>query len=415
MKQNDERLRNLQPPSAVKEHLPLCFCLKHVSHYDNHSLPDSLDEPRVRFHDRDKSSEQSFYLNLLLILRADLEKLHSFTKRCLTEDEGPPTRRQMTKEEREHHLMARFCAFCGSPYYKNKRLPYPTVHHNHFLKNANSQTLSICSHCNLNAVNSVHKRVPLTLFTQNGSHYDLLLIGRMVVEYGHVKFPLRDSHGAIVGYKPLLRTAPKLLLKNSEQILSVEFRFNCLQSDCRPCVKRKARSKRQRRNCREDEACVFDRTVRCLDVMLITNSALQKAVQDMTLAASADNIPLQTVFAHTYKYARDRGLTHTQASEFCTAKMPMPFSKHFLSAQHLSSVTSPPPRHEFLNEISNSTENISEIEYQNFLNGWNFFNCQNLLELIGKKTQSITPSVNESIIHAINQSIFLFAFSQMRM
>ena len=212
----------------MKEHLPLCFCLKHISHYPYHQLPAELEEPRVRFHDREKTSERDFYLTLLHILKEDVKSLHNFTKDALSIDRGPLPYNQMSEEEFQHHLLTNRCSFCGSPY--SFRNP-PQRHHNH-LETSRGGSISICRSCNLNAPHTLNTRSPLTIFCLNGRNYDFLLCAVMILEYGTVKHPVLDGKGRVVSFKPLVKSNSRILLKNSSEVLTLSFSFNYFESSC---------------------------------------------------------------------------------------------------------------------------------------------------------------------------------------
>ena len=320
--------------------------------------------------------------------------LHFFTRRCLDQDKGPPSYSEMTPEERQHHILSKYCTFCGVGFRRDRTTSdRPTVHHNHLLKNSHSQSISLCSSCNLNTIHNLNRKVPLTVLTLNGKNFDLLLIAKAVIEFGAIPFPVLNARGDITGYKTLVRATPKILLKNVEEVLSIEFMFNCLRTDCRGCRYKKEQQLNSKRTT-YIETCVFSRSVKCIDTMCIVGSGLDRAVQDMKLASSKDKIPLQETFKHTYDYARDRGLNHNQALEYCTTKLPMPFTEHFRSVEHLKAVKSPPLITSFRNELSNSDRDISETQYQSFIDAWSTFQCENLLQLVGK--QSLDQSSKQS-------------------
>ena len=305
------------------------------------------------------------------------------TLSCLSMDRGRPSLESMSENEKKHHLLSSRCSLCGLKYQEksstSSQILRPCIHHNHLplLEHA-KQTASLCQICNIHTVSMLHKKVAQTLFTQAGNSYDSLLISQAIILYGKTKFPVKSKTGATVGYKPLISFS-KILLRDMNSILSIEFKFACLKSECKACKPRHP-GKRQPSRKNQQPSCIFARRYRVLDVYLISNCSLDAAVTDLTRTAKIENVPIKTFFPHTYTFAEQLGLSPLECERFSTTKQVMPF-KEFVSCTHMMNITNPPPRSSFVNELSNTTEPISQEIYENFVWAWKTLKCRHLLDI----------------------------------
>ena len=181
------------------------------------------------------------------------------------------------------------------------------------------------------------------------------------------------KNGEIIAKRPLVKRAPKILLKSAESILSMEFQFSCLNGDCTPCLaKQKEKSPLDR--------CVHARTLKFHDSVQVLTAPLSGLVEDLATTARATQTPLHRAFAHTHAFAVSLGLKPEEADRFVTAKLNMPWQE-FTSASNLQNVKAIPKREVFVSELSNTNTTIDEDAYKDFVWTWKIFKCNNLLDL----------------------------------
>ena len=222
------------PNQAVKHQLPLSFCLKMASNYPNHPLPTSMTECRVLHltnHLKEEVVEQ-FYRDVLLTIRASLEDSHKFMITALSRDPGTPSLSQLPPEHQLYHLTSTRCALCGHPYYdQNLGISHkplrPTIHHHHLLADAQQNTISLCNLCNLSLMSQYNSRIPHILLGQNAANYDHIFLLTAAIVAGKTLVPIvsESRGGETIGFVPLLKRKPSLLLKEAQSIIKMEMRW----------------------------------------------------------------------------------------------------------------------------------------------------------------------------------------------
>ena len=185
--------------------------------------------------------------------------------------------------------------------------------------------------------------------------------------------PAYKRNGEIAGKRPLVKHPPKILLSSAESILSMEFRFSCLDADCSACQNKQKQNTSTTR-------CIYSRTIRFHDSLQILPASLSDLVQDLTATARATQTPLNSIFAHSHAFALSQGLQPHEADRFVTAKLTMPFQE-FKSASHLQNIKTIPKREVFVNELSNTNTPVNVDTYKDFVWSWEVFKCENLLDL----------------------------------
>ena len=399
----DPRLKELQPKIAQIEQTPLSYSLLHTSNYDQFRLPKTLSQCRIMHLDHEEADEASFYLNLLTTLRDDLELMHHFTVQSLEVNSRTPRLDQLPPEERQKHLDADRCELCGyafgyTPPYSARPLKQ-VLDHNHLpltrtendfipLATGKGQTTPLCQLCNLHKVSNLHKKIPLIIHTQAGSSYDMLYLAKALVCFNNTPFPVRSHDGSIKRTRPLLKKAPRLLLRDAQTVLSIDFQFSCLDASCVPCQqkaqeianKRKGKRTSARKGFYTKNSCIYARSLKIHDINLIFQTSLDAGISDLTETAKTRNIPIKDILKNTYSFGRELGLNDSDAIKFATQKLQMPFSL-FKSAKQMAAITQPPPREAFINILSNTNQCLDIEQYTQFLWAWNALKCQNLLHI----------------------------------
>ena len=206
------------------------------------------------------------------------------------------------------------------------------VHHHHFFtrsqtesaSGSESATQSLCSNCNLNIQTEINRKIPKLVFSFNGAAYDHSYCIMACVLYGKTLFPvINEQTGETIDYRPLVRPTPRVILKDGEQILSIEMKFNCLKSSCPPCSARRERLKRKKtgiahplRSQKDTPSCVFSRKIVFLDACQFMQSSLDKCVKDLARVSEDTSTPLEKIFKHTYEFAERMGLSKSESNKF---------------------------------------------------------------------------------------------------
>ena len=127
--------------------------------------------------------------------------------------------------------------------------------------------------------------------------------------------------------------------------------------------------------------CIYARTVSFRDTYSIVPHSLDALVKDLHSVSKNTGQPLTSLFHNTYTFAKNANFTDHQFHVWVQSKLVMPFNL-LTNIDKIKSYTSPPPKHEFLNLLSNSNTPITDSDYDVFVNVWETLKIQSLLDLL---------------------------------
>ena len=128
--------------------------------------------------------------------------------------------------------------------------------------------------------------------------------------------------GETIGFVPLLKSKPRLLLKEAQCILKMEMRWSCVDGDCKKCLhlhSKHSRAQIRRRQAARSKlrpSCVYSRVTCFHDCCAITSASLSSKIDDLVASSEADAVPLSVSFKHTYGYAKSLGLSPENCEKF---------------------------------------------------------------------------------------------------
>ena len=394
--------RNELPSNANAESVPFAFALSHTSNYTEIPLPRTLREPRVFYYNPDSQPASVFYLRLFSTLIEDLKLLAKFLSDVLSGDIGPPPISQISPSDKLG-LLSTHCVICGLKYGSfrctngQRQRVTRCRHHHHFLSQTKKVDF-ICSFCNINLACMLSSRIPWNIYSHYGSGYDGLYILYMALEYGKTKMPLttRDRQGnAVTRHRPILRLPPKVLLRNSQTVLSTTLTLSCFDETCHHNVERAEdasnsdiqRRGRQLSTSPPSKPCAFARKILFLDSWLMLGHSLDQLVKDLAETSKAANIPLHRSFPNSWEHAKRLGFSDGEAERYVLTKWKFPFDM-MTSFKSMVEIVSPPAIDSFATKLSNSGKTIEVGDYNHFCWLWNRVQAQSLLDMTMKYVAS---------------------------
>ena len=388
------------PSNASAESVPFAFALSHTSNYQEIPLPDALCEPRTFYYDPDSQPPSVFYLKLFSTIIEDLKLLGKFLSDVLSSDIGPPSNSELRPEDRSG-LLSSHCPICGGRYgsfrlVNGRRVRVTRCRHHHHFLSLNKNIDWICGSCNLNLVCQVSSRIPWSILSHYGSGYDGLYVLFMALEYGTSKMSVTalDEHGnAVTRHRPILRLPPKILLRDSQTILSTTLSLNCFDKSCHHNTELSANAPRgeqsrpQTSSTAQSGPCIFARKIIFLDSWLMLGHSLDQLVKDLAQTGRATNVPLHQSFPNTFSHAKRLNFTDEEAEKYVLSKWKFPFDT-MTSFKALTEIVSPPPIGDFNTKLSNSDATIADEDYNHFCWLWDKVQANSLLDMTVKYVAS---------------------------
>ena len=379
---------NEHPKSAKTVHTPLSYSYCFASTYPEIPLPPSLKSVRTKYLDPSNGSTQkTFFLNLLLRIRKDMMAFHEHLRSVLSRDSAPPRPDSRPTWMKMLFSKTRTCGICGSFFFSKKtslktKKSYrviPVFDHNHFLADSTQLRAVLCQGCNLSlCCSSYYTRVPYVWYVHNGANYDFSFVLRALLTYGANEVIEYSREDGTTYKRPLLKGTPKILFKSESQPICITFSFFCPLEKCACTLSSKKREELKAKGLVVPD-CGLRRRIRFLDSFLICPTSLSKMVDDLRIAATTEQIPLEKVFSNTYRYAQSQNYTQVQFEALTSGKMTMPFE--YVSSFQVLQDTTEPPRPEQFASLLRGVERLEESEMEEFTRNWNLFNCVNLLSL----------------------------------
>ena len=181
--------------------------------------------------------------------------------------------------------------------------------------------------------------------------------------------------------KPMVKKGARVLMKNANTPISIDFQFQCPLQTCNACHLDKEQEKSMRKENKPLPVCVYARTVSFRDSYSIVPHSLDTLVKDLHSVSRKTGKPLRCLFKNTYTFAKNANFTDEQFQAWVQSKLVMPFNL-LTDIDKIKSYTSPPPKHEFLNLLSNSNTPITDSDYSVFVNIWETLEIRSLLDLL---------------------------------
>ena len=203
-----------------------------------------------------------------------------------------------------------------------------------------------------------------------------------VIHYGKYRITTKDVHNNdVISDFPIVRNRPNILLKDAQTIISISFRFNCIKDVCLDCKATPQEKRKLRSENLNPRPCIFSKTIKILDSYFMLPHSLDELMNDALEYCQQTHTPIENLFKNTYSFATELGLSHTDAIQYCSSKVQMPFEL-CTSVSKLKTIVEIPTRQSFVNRLSNSDQAPTEDQYEKFKWLWNTFKCENLLDAI---------------------------------
>ena len=228
-------------------------------------------------------------------------------------------------------------------------------------------------------------------------------MARAILQYGKTLFPvICPETGSIVEHRRLIRQSPKILLKSSNSILSIKFKFFCFRSSCIDCAKGKTKQDLRKKfgdTNNHPPSCVYNRTVCLYDSYNITNASLDTLVKDLADVCVATGIPLNEKFISSSHFALSLNIPSLEdQSRLITRKLRMPFHL-FSSVENLKNCQSIPPKECFTSLLTNDPRTISDEDYNHFCWVWTKLCCRSLLDLVLHYVQFDSAQLADAMLY----------------
>lgn len=180
-------------------------------------------------------------------------------------------------------------------------------------------------------------------------------------------------------HRPLLKGKPQICFKDSQQPIGIRFSFTCPFEIC-VCKQKRTLPSDARLKERKIGTCPFQRKIKISDTFLMVPNSLSAQVDDLRESSRIRKVPLKETFPTTYDFAMSRGYSEEHFQILVKSKLPFPYEK-ISSWKDLEEQKSPPPASAF-SSILRGTNGLPLNEYDEFVKIWNFFNFQNLAQLL---------------------------------
>ena len=179
--------------------------------------------------------------------------------------------------------------------------------------------------------------------------------------------------------KPLLQGMPKMVFKQINNCIGLQWKFTCPYLYCEPCQRSATVNKDATLKGEKRKSCAFQRSVKVIDSLMFINSSMANMVSDMHVTREKTKVSLQATFPRTHAYMMDEGHDESTFELVCSGKLDFPYEMvttwSDLEAKQI------PSNSDFASALR-GTDGLSPQEYSEFCNVWRKLKIKHCADLL---------------------------------